>query len=184
LAGCCNTHTWRFFEDEVRGAFDPIDPLTSKQNLSPNCPVVFGGMLMMSPQVKLYTDGGSRGNPGPAAIGIVLCLGDDTVDEEHKEHIGEATNNEAEYQAVLKGLDMAAAHTRKEVVCTSDSEFVIRQLTGAFRLKNERMKRLFDEAKIKEQMFEKVTYRHRPRLSGHLYRADELVNEALDEAGF
>ena len=134
--------------------------------------------------VNLYTDGGARGNPGPAAIGVVVCGEADDVLEEHKEHIGDATNNEAEYRALIKGLDLAATHTRKGVRCVMDSELVVRHLIGEYRVKDQRMKQLFDQVKDKERMFEKVRYRHRPRLTGWLRRADALVNEALDEAGF
>jgi ribonuclease HI len=66
---------------------------------------------------------------------------------------------------VIAGLDMAAAHTREEVLCTSDSELVVRKMNGSYRLRSPNMKKLFVEVKAKEQMFEKVSYRHRPRLS-------------------
>jgi len=139
---------------------------------------------MPFPLVRLYTDGGSRGNPGPSAIGIVVCFANDSTIVEYKEHIGDATSNEAEYRALITGLDMAAAHTRKEVLCTLDSQLVVRHMTGVYGLRQANMKTLFAEVKDKAQMFEKVGYRHQPRLTGQLKRADELVNEALDEAGF
>lgn len=138
----------------------------------------------MPPSIKVYTDGAARGNPGPAAIGVVVCDEEDNVLREQKQHIGEATNNEAEYRAIIAGLDLAAGFPRTEVVCTTDSELVVRQLTGVYRLKNARMLALFFEVKEKERMFERVSYRHRLRLTGHLKRADGLANEALDEAGF
>jgi len=134
--------------------------------------------------VKVYTDGASRGNPGPAAIGVVVCDADETVLREHKEHIGQATNNEAEYRAIIAGLDLASNFTRKEIVCTTDSELVVRHLAGSYRLKSDRMRALFSRVREEEGSFERVSFRHRPRLTGHLRRADELANEALDEAGF
>lgn len=134
--------------------------------------------------VILYTDGGARGNPGPAAIGVVVCGEGDEVLAEHKEYIGEATNNEAEYRALIKGLDLAAGHSRAELRCVTDSELVVRHLSGAYRVRSPSIKSLFDQVKRREGQFEKVSYRHRPRLTGMLHRADALVNEALDEAGF
>ena len=134
--------------------------------------------------VNLYTDGGARGNPGPAAIGVVVCGAADEVLQEHREHIGHATNNEAEYRALIKGLDLAADLTSTEVRCVMDSELVVRQLTGVYLVKSTSMKHLFDQVKDRERKFEKVRYRHRPRLTGMLRRADALVNDALDEAGF
>jgi len=83
--------------------------------------------------VTLYTDGGARGNPGPAAIGVAVCGEANDELEEHQQHIGHATNNEAEYRALIKGLDLAAAHTRKEVRCVMDSELVVRHLMGEYR---------------------------------------------------
>ncbi len=115
---------------------------------------------------------------------MVVCDEGDRVVQEFKEHFGEGTNNEAEYRALIKGLDMAASHTRTEVDCITDSELVVRQMTGSYRLRSPKMKVLFDEAKAKEQRFKTVRYIHRPRLTGRLRRCDELVNEALDEAGF
>ncbi len=134
--------------------------------------------------VNLYTDGASRRNPGPAAIGIVLCDENDVLLQEHKERIGDATNNEAEYRALIKGLDLALAHTRGEVHCILDSELVVRQLNDVYRVRDPRMMDLFHQVKDRERMFAKVHYRHRPRLAGRLERADALANEALDEAGY
>jgi len=134
--------------------------------------------------VNLYTDGGARGNPGPAAIGVVVCGEADEVLQEHREHIGHATNNEAEYRALIKGLDLAADLTRIEVRCVMDSELVVRHLTGRYRVRSASVKHLFDQVKDRERTFQKVRYRYRPRLTGMLHRADALVNEALDEAGF
>lgn len=133
--------------------------------------------------VRLYTDGGARGNPGPAAIGVVLCDDRDRALLERKESIGKATNNEAEYRAIIAGLDLAAHATHKEVRAYSDSELVVRQLTGAYRLRSGKLLPLYKRAKEKEKVFRKVSYEHLPRLTGWLRRADKLVNEALDEAG-
>jgi len=132
--------------------------------------------------LTVYTDGGARGNPGPAAIGIVLCDVDDHVLREHREFIGEATNNEAEYRALIRGLRLAARHTREEVRCISDSQLLVRQMMGEYRVRDDRLRELFALAQAGTRGFEKVSFEHRPRLTGRLARADELVNEALDRA--
>ncbi len=132
--------------------------------------------------VAVYTDGGARGNPGPAAIGVVLCDADDRVLREHREYIGEATNNEAEYRALIRGLKLAARHTRGEVRCVSDSQLLVRQMVGEYRVRDEGLRELHDIARAEAAAFERVSFEHRPRLTGRLARADELVNEALDRA--
>ena len=128
----------------------------------------------------LYTDGGSRGNPGHAAIGIVLCDGRDRVVREHKEYIGIATSNEAEYRAIIKGLALAARETEGDLRCVSDSELMIRQMRGEYRVREPRLQELHLAAMERANAFVSVSYEHRPRLTGWLRRADELVNEALD----
>src|SRR3989442_15909490 len=117
------------------------------------------------PLVRVYWDGGARGNPGPAAIGVVVCDQTDRVLREHKEAIGEGTNNEAEYRALIKGLELAAEHTREAVACVLDSELVVRQMTGRYRLRDPRMAALHDEVRDRARRFAKVTFEHRPRLS-------------------
>jgi ribonuclease HI len=133
--------------------------------------------------VRLYTDGGARGNPGPAAIGILLCDDRDRVLLERKEAIGRATNNEAEYRAIIAGLDLAARATQGLVRAFSDSELAVRQLSGTYRLRSRTLLPLYRKVKAREKAFERVTYEHLPRLTGWLRRADKLVNEALDAPG-
>src|SRR2546422_1017239 len=86
--------------------------------------------------VQVYSDGGARGNPGPAAIGVVVCDASDRVLREYREAIGEATNNEAEYRALIKGLELAAEHTRGAVTCVLDSQLVVRPVTGRYRVRD------------------------------------------------
>ena len=137
----------------------------------------------MASSLIVYVDGGARGNPGPAAIGVVICAADDQVLYERKERIGGGTNNEAEYRAVIRGLDLVAGYAPEEVLVVCDSELIVRQLTGRYRVRDPRMEELFLAAKAKEKAFRIVRYEQRPRLTGHLRRADELVNEALDGRG-
>lgn len=131
-------------------------------------------------RIHIYTDGGSRGNPGPAAIGVVIYDKDKRVLVEYTECIGEATNNVAEYKALIKGLELAAAHCRKEIFCFLDSEVVVRQLNGAYRIKARHLLELFYTLKDREKAFDKIVYNHVRRDNKFICRADKLVNEALD----
>jgi ribonuclease HI len=132
--------------------------------------------------VRIYTDGGARGNPGPAAIGVVVCDQDDVVIKPFSEYIGRATNNEAEYRALIRGLEIAAKYADGEIICTLDSELVVRQMTGEYRVKEPRMRRLAEEASQMAGRFTKVEFVNLPRMTGHLALADRLVNETLDGA--
>ena len=123
-------------------------------------------------------DGGARGNPGPAAIGVVLSAPDGEVVGELAERIGNATNNVAEYQAVLRGLARARELGATEVELINDSELVARQLTGAYRVKHPSMKPLHQQALGLLADFDGWSIRTVPRADNA--RADELVNQALD----
>lgn len=133
----------------------------------------------MAEQITIFTDGGARGNPGPAGIGGVITRGDQTL-EEFSSYIGRATNNQAEYQALLAGLDRARKHTDEDVECVLDSELLVKQLTGAYKIKSPELKKLAHQVKHLEESFKSVSYRHTYREGNQ--RADALVNEALDKA--
>jgi ribonuclease HI len=128
--------------------------------------------------VVVHVDGGARGNPGPAAIGVVVSAPDGTVLDETAETIGVATNNVAEYRALLKGLERARALGASEVQLVNDSELVAKQLTGAYKVKHEAMKPLFAEAMAGLRRFERWSIRSVPRAQNA--HADALVNRALD----
>ena len=129
-------------------------------------------------KAKLSTDGGARGNPGPAAFGYVLETEDGTVLAAHGETIGVATNNVAEYRALVEGLRKARELQVDEVEVVSDSELLVRQMSGDYKVKNEALRRLYEEATELADGFEKVTYTAVRREHNEL--ADRLVNEALD----
>ena len=126
----------------------------------------------------IHVDGGARGNPGPAAIGVVVSDGDGEVVEEIAEPIGVATNNVAEYRAVLRALERAAALGATELELVGDSELVARQLTGAYKVKHPSMKPLHAEATSALSVFDRWSIRSVPRAQNA--RADALVNAALD----
>ena len=131
-------------------------------------------------KLVVNVDGGARGNPGPAAIGVVVSEPDGTVIDEFAERIGVATNNVAEYRAVLKGIERAQALGAGEVELIGDSELVARQLTGAYKVKHPSMKPLHAEALAALSGFDSWRIRTVPRAQNA--RADELVNAALDAA--
>ena len=129
-------------------------------------------------RVTVNVDGGSRGNPGPAAIGVVLRNGGGEVLEEVGERIGETTNNVAEYRALLKGIELAAAHGATDLELIGDSQLVVRQVEGRYKVKNAGMKELYEQAKRALRGFDSWSIRHVPRAENA--DADRLVNEALD----
>jgi ribonuclease HI len=132
-------------------------------------------------KARLYTDGGARGNPGPAAAAYVLETEDGTVLAAHGERIGVATNNVAEYRALVAGLAKALALGVGEVEVVSDSELLVKQMNGDYRVKNAALIELSLEASRLAREIGRVRYRAVRRAENEL--ADRLVNEALDAAG-
>jgi len=129
-------------------------------------------------KAKLSTDGGARGNPGPAAYGYVLETEDGTVLDARGEKIGVATNNVAEYRALIAGLEAALAHGVKELAVVSDSELLVKQMQGEYRVKNAALKTLSTQAAALGRGLDSVSYTAVRREHNEL--ADSLVNEALD----
>jgi ribonuclease H / adenosylcobalamin/alpha-ribazole phosphatase len=129
-------------------------------------------------RATLFTDGGARGNPGPAAYGYVLEADDGTLLAAHGERIGVATNNVAEYRALIAGLEKALELGLDEVGVVSDSELLVKQMTGEYRVKNEALRQLNSEASRVAHRIGDVSYTAVRREHNEL--ADRLVNEALD----
>ena len=131
-------------------------------------------------KVVVHVDGGARGNPGPAAVAAVATDADGEPLEERKLYIGEATNNVAEYRAVLLGLELARELGAEEVEVVNDSELIARQIGGEYKVKHAGLRPLYLEAMRALRDFE--SWAVRPVRREHNARADELVNEALDRA--
>jgi ribonuclease HI len=129
-------------------------------------------------KARLFTDGGARGNPGPAASAYVLEAEDGTVLDARGEPIGVATNNVAEYRALTAGLAAAGDLGVDELEVVSDSELMVKQLRGEYRVKNEGLRPLFLEASALARRIPRVRYTAVRREHNEL--ADRLVNEALD----
>jgi ribonuclease HI len=132
-------------------------------------------------KARLSTDGGARGNPGPAAYGYVLEADDGTVLAAHGETIGVATNNVAEYRAVVEGLRKALEVGVDELEVVSDSELIVHQMRGEWKIKNEALRALWQEAQGLSDRLGEVRFTAVRREHNEL--ADRLVNEALDAAG-
>jgi ribonuclease HI len=129
-------------------------------------------------KARLSTDGGARGNPGPAAYGYVLETQDGHVLDARGEAIGTATNNVAEYSGLVAGMQKAAELGVTELEVVSDSELLVKQMRGEYRVKNEALRALWEEATDLERRFASVRYTAVRRAHNEL--ADRLVNEALD----
>jgi ribonuclease HI len=132
-------------------------------------------------RARLSTDGGARGNPGPAAYGYVLEAEDGTVLDARGETIGVATNNVAEYRALLAGLASALERGVDELEVVSDSELVVKQMRGEYKVKSPTLRELVDEAQALAGRLASVRFTAVRREHNEL--ADRLVNEALDSAG-
>jgi ribonuclease HI len=129
-------------------------------------------------KLVVNVDGGARGNPGPAAIGVVVGTPEGEVVEERAERIGEATNNVAEYRALLLGIERAAALGASELELVGDSELVVRQVKGEYRVKDEALRELHTRVRRDLRPFRRWSIRHVRRERNA--DADRLVNEALD----
>jgi len=133
----------------------------------------------MNKKIKIFTDGGARGNPGPAAIGIVIIDDKGKFLDKKAEYIGKATNNQAEYQALIKGLELAKGLKPQEVICYLDSELVVKQMKQEYKVKDKDLQPLFIKAWNAAIKLRKVSYHHIGRESNK--EADELLNLELDK---
>jgi ribonuclease HI len=129
-------------------------------------------------EVIMFTDGGSRGNPGPAAIGVVIKDASEKIIQKIGKYIGESTNNDAEYKALIEGISALKKTEATSVKCYLDSELVVKQLNGLYKVKNENIKIHWKKIKELEKGFEKITYSHVRREKNT--EADAIVNEVLD----
>ena len=131
-------------------------------------------------KVKLYSDGGCRGNPGPGAIAYRIIDENNNELESGSECIGYTTNNRAEYRALIKGLECASSHTRGTVLCYLDSEFVIKQVTGVYRIKKAELRPLFHQVMDNKRLFNEAIFQHLIRTNPFIVEVDALVAQALE----
>jgi probable phosphoglycerate mutase len=131
-------------------------------------------------EIVAYTDGGARGNPGPAAYGVVIQSADGRVLDELRKYLGETTNNEAEYQGLLAALEYALAHDVRSLSVFSDSELLVRQILKQYKVKSGGLRPLYERAQEMIRRLDSFTIAHVRR--EHNQEADRLVNETLDRA--
>lgn len=134
--------------------------------------------MSTSEEVTIFTDGAARGNPGPAAFSYVIRHADGGIIEEHSQCLGDTTNNVAEYTALVRALERAHVLGAKKVLLHSDSELMVKQMRGEYKVKNEGLRDLYEQASRLESRFASVTFQHVRRADNS--HADRLCNEALD----
>ena len=143
--------------------------------------------LIKKEELKIiYTnsDGGARGNPGPGAFGVIV-RDENSILTKSSGFLGErVTNNIAEYEGLIHALELASKFTNKEITCFLDSELIVKQLLGEYRVKNTNLKPLFLKVQKLQENFEKVIYKHVSRWDEFQQIADELLNQELDNKGY
>ena len=137
--------------------------------------------LTKSPAILVYTDGASRGNPGPAAIGYAIFDPSGKCLERNTRFIGEHTNNEAEYEALLWALERAGTYTTESVKFHSDSELVVHQVNGVYQVKKEHLRKYVDRIQSAVGRFRSFRLVYVPRENPKIVLVDGIVNKVLDE---
>jgi ribonuclease HI len=129
----------------------------------------------------IFSDGGARGNPGPAAIAFVVLSDKGQVLMAKSRYVGLHTNNQAEYEALIAALESAIELHAEEVICHLDSELVVKQVTEEYSVKNQALRKLWNKVNELNKNFKKVSFISMPRTNIQIQKADALVNEVLDE---
>jgi len=127
----------------------------------------------------IYTDGGARGNPGPGGIGVVIYDSNHKIIQEHSQFLGHTTNNKAEYQALISGLEKVKKLKASIVDCYLDSKLIVEQLNRRYKVKNQELGVLFLRVWNLSQFFKQVNFYHIPREKNK--KADSLVNQVIDQ---
>jgi len=136
---------------------------------------------MTCERLLLYSDGGARGNPGPAAIAYLVLTEKGEIAKADSRPIGTHTNNQAEYMALIAALEFAATTKVEEVLCHLDSELVVKQLNGEYRIKNFELQTLWSKTNELRSCFKKISFVNVPRSNPQIRKADTLVNSTLDQ---
>jgi ribonuclease HI len=132
--------------------------------------------------LKTYSDGASRGNPGPSAIAFII-LEDGKILKRSSRFVGKKTNNQAEYEAVVSVLEYASQLGHQEVACYMDSELVVKQLTGQYEVRNLELRKLWSKIQALKKKFRKISFVHVPRTNKYIQQVDMIVNQTLDTIG-
>lgn len=138
-------------------------------------------MVNVLKKLIVFTDGGARGNPGPGAIGILVLDKDGKTIARHSEFLGRTTNNQAEYSALIKALEICQKKNGTEIELHSDSELLVKQMNLEYKVREARLKELFGKAKQEEKKFQRVSYTHETRLHTNIRIVDKMLNAELDK---
>ena len=133
-------------------------------------------------RLKTYSDGGARGNPGPAAAAYLILSEEGKILQRGSRCLGKRTNNQAEYEALIAALESASALGGTEVTCHLDSELVAKHLTGEYKVKNAELYRLWSKVQDLKRCFKTIRFVNVPRSNSCILEADAMVNRALDES--
>ena len=136
--------------------------------------------LKMKLRLKIYSDGASRGNPGPSAIAFMILSEDEKILKRHSRYVGVRTNNQAEYEALISALEFASKLTSQEVVCYMDSELVVKHLNEEYQVRNPKLKTLWLKVHELKQNFKKISFIHVPRTNSYIQEVDLLANQTLN----
>ena len=135
----------------------------------------------MPKQLRIFSDGGARGNPGPAAAAFVILSDKGQVLVTKSRYVGSRTNNQAEYEALIAALHSAVELNAEEVICHLDSELVVKQIVGEYSVRNKELRKLWSKVKEIATDFKKISFASVPRENIQIQKADALVNKALDK---
>jgi len=134
----------------------------------------------MTSKLNIYSDGGSRGNPGPSAIAFIVLGEDGKILKKYSGYVGIRTNNQAEYEALLSALEFASEQAAEEVFCYMDSELVVKQLNGEYKVKDPKLRTLWLKVQALKQNFKKTSFINVSRTDPYVQEVDRLVNQTLD----
>lgn len=134
----------------------------------------------MQKHVNIYTDGGSRGNPGPAAIAFLIQSDDGKIQKSYSQFIGIHTNNQAEYKALIQALQFILEKS-EEITFYLDSELVVKQVNGIYSVRNTELRKLWNIVTKLKNSFKKTSFINVPRTNYYIRKADNLLNQELDK---
>ena len=136
--------------------------------------------MLLNRKLRVYSDGASRGNPGPSAIAFMILDEDGNVLMRRSKYVGIRTNNQSEYEALTSALEFASQLTTQELVCYMDSKLVVKHLNNEYRVKDSKLKILWLKVNELKQKFQKISFRHVSRTDSYIQKVDWLANQALD----
>ncbi len=131
--------------------------------------------------LKIYSDGGARGNPGPAAAAFLILDEEGRICKKASSFLGRRTNNQAEYEALIAALETAVSLRAEDVTCYLDSEVVAKHLTGEYRVRDPELHKLWSKVQELKREFRQIKFVNVPRSNSYIQEADALVNGTLDE---